>query len=147
MHNVLILWAPDTAENRRVVEAVAGAFSDAKLAPLAKKVTDATVADVTGAEIIVFGAQKTGMTDLPSEFNECVRYFKGISLAGRTAGLFSMGTEKVTARLRKALKDTEISQFEDDPLFTDQKAGRYPEVTEWVKKLIGLHQELQNARA
>ena len=53
----------------------------------------------------------------------------------------------MTARLRKALKDTEISQFEDDPLFTDQKAGKYPEITEWVKKLIGSHQELQNARA
>ena len=94
MHNVLILWAPDTAENRRVVEAVAGAFSDAKLAPLAKKVTDASVADVTGAEIIVFGAQKTGTTDLPPEFNECVRYFKGITLARQDRGSFLHGHGK-----------------------------------------------------
>jgi flavorubredoxin len=146
MYNVLILWAPDTAENRRVVEAVAGAFSDAKLTPQTKKVSDAIVADVTMADIIVFGAQK-GTTDLPPEFNECLRYFKGITLAGRTAGLFSMGSEKSTARLRKALKDTEISLVDDDPLFTDQKPGKSVEVAEWVKKLIQVHQELRNARA
>jgi hypothetical protein len=146
MHNVLILWAPDTAENRRVVEAVAGAFSDFKIAPLSKKVSDATVADVTLADIIVFGTQK-GPYDLPPEFNDCVRYFKGITLAGRTAGLFSMGPEKSTARLRKALKDTEISQLEDDPLFNDQKTGKSAEIAEWVKKLIHLHQELHHAGA
>jgi flavodoxin len=147
MHNVLILWAPDTAENRRVVDIVAGALSEAKLAPLVKKVTEATVADVTSSEIIIFGAQKVGAHDVPPEFNECIRYFKGITLAGRTAGFFSMGAEMATARLRKALKDTEINQCEDDPLFTDQKGGKSPEITEWVKKLIGLHQELQHARA
>jgi|WetSurMetagenome_2_1015567.scaffolds.fasta_scaffold282648_2 hypothetical protein len=147
MYNVLILWAPDTAENRRVIEAVAGAFSDAKHVPQAKLVSDAIVADVTGADIIVFAAQKTAAADLPVEFNECMRYFKGITLAGRTAGLFSMGSEKSTAKLRKALKDTEISQLEDDPLFTDQKPGKSAEVTEWVKKLLQLHQELHHARA
>ena len=146
MHNVLILWAPDTAENRRVVEAVAGALSDLKIVPLSKKVSDATVADVTRADIVVFGTQK-GPSDLPPEFNDCIRYFKGITLAGRTAGLFSMGSEKSTARLRKALKDTEISQLEDDPLFNDQKTGKSAEIADWVKRLIHLHQELHHAGA
>ncbi|MGA2478493.1 MAG: hypothetical protein ABSG63_07045 [Spirochaetia bacterium] len=146
MYNVLILWAPDTAENRRVVEAVAGAFSDAKVTLHKKKVADAIVADVTGADIVVFGVQK-GESDLPPEFNECVRYFKGITLAGRTAGLFSMGSEKSTVRLRKVLKDTEISLLEDDPLFVDQKPGKSAEIAEWVKRLIQSYQELHHARA
>jgi flavorubredoxin len=146
MYNVVILWAPDTAENRRVVEAVASAFSDAKLTVNVKKVSDAIVADVTRADIVVFGAQK-GAADLPPEFNECIRYFKGITLAGRTAGFFSIGSEKSTARLRKALKDTDISLPEDDPLFADQKPGKSAEVAEWVKRLIQHHQELHHARA
>jgi flavodoxin len=146
MYNVLILWAPDTAENRRIVDTVAGAFSDAKTAPSVKKATDAIVADVTRSDIIVFGTQKTGNGDLPPDFNDCLRYLKGINLAGRTVGLFSMGTEKSTARLRKALKDTDIYQLEDDPLFTDQKPGKPVEVVEWTKKLVQLHQERHNGR-
>jgi flavodoxin len=147
MHSVLILWAPDSAENRRVVEAVTGAFDAAMLAPLAKKVTEASIADITAAEIVVLGAQKTNSSDLPSEYAECLRVFKGVTLAGRTAGLFSMGSEKATGRLRKALRDTEISTLEEDPLFSDPKADTPVEIAAWVKKLVAFHQESKNARA
>jgi hypothetical protein len=58
-----------------------------------------------------------------------------------------MGSEKASHRLRKALKETEIALLEDDPLFTDQKQGVSVEIADWVKKLIGSHKELQNARA
>ncbi|MGD0727425.1 MAG: hypothetical protein ABSB63_17900 [Spirochaetia bacterium] len=147
MHSVLILWAPESAENRRVVEAVTGAFDAAMLAPLAKKVAEASIADITAAEIVVLGTQKTNSSDLPPEYAECLRVFKGVTLAGRTAGLFSMGSEKATGRLRKALKDTEISTWEEDPLFSDPKSGAPAEIAAWVKKLVAFHQESKNAHA
>lgn len=147
MHNVLVLWAPDTPENRRVVDAVTAAFSDAKLLPLVKKATDATAADLTAADIVVFGAQKPGNADISPDYNECIRFFRGITLAGRTAGFFSMGSEKAAARLRKALKDTEITQSDEDPLFSDHSHGKSPEMSDWVRKLLGAHQEIHNARA
>ena len=147
MHNVLILWAPDTPENHRVVDAVKGAFSDAKLLPKAIRAADVTAPDLTAAEIVVFGAQKPGNADIPPDFNECMRFFKGITLAGRTAGFFSMGSEKTAVRLRKALKDTEITQSEEEPLFADQKQGKSPEMSDWVTRLVGMHQEAKNARA
>jgi flavodoxin len=147
MHSVLILWAPDSAENRRVVEAVAGAFDAAMLAPLAKKVAEASIADITAAEIVVLGTQKTNSSDVPSEYAECLRVFRGVTLAGRTAGLFSMGSEKATGRLRKALKDTEISTWEEDSLFSDPKSGAPSEIAAWVKKLVAFHQESKNAHA
>jgi flavodoxin len=147
MHSVLILWAPDTAENRRVVDAVSIAFDDARVTFLARKATEATIADFTAAEIIIFGTQKTSNGDLPSDYSECVRVFKGMTLAGRIAGFFSIGTERASARLRKALKDTEIAQLEEDPVFSDQKPGPSVEMSEWVRRLVGFRQELQNARA
>ena len=147
MHNVLILWAPDTPENRRIVDTVTAAFSDAKLSPSVKRAADATAADLTAAEIIVFGAQKPGSTDIPPDYNECIRFFRGITLAGRTAGFFSMGSEKAAARLRKALKDTEITQSDEEPLLADHKQGTSPEMSDWVRRLVGAHQEIQNARA
>jgi len=145
MHSVLILWAPDTAENRKVVDAVSSVFEDAKVTSLARKVAEATIADLTTAEIIVFGTQKMSNGDLPADYSECVRIFKGMTLAGRTAAFFSVGTERASARLRKALKDTEIAQVDDDPVFSDQKPGKSPEMSEWVRKIVGFHQESQHA--
>ena len=147
MHSVLILWAPDTAENRKIVDAVSSAFDDAKVTFLARKATETTIADLTAAQIIVFGTQKMSNGDLPADYAECVRVFKGMTLAGRTAGFFSIGTERASARLRKALKDTEITQIDDDPVFSDQKSGKSQEMTEWVRKLVGFHQELQHVRS
>jgi flavodoxin len=147
MYNVLVLWAPDTAENRKHVDAVARALEQAKAKLVVKSASEATIADVNGADIVVFGVQKPSSGDIPSELSEFLRIFKGITLAGRTAGFFSMGMEKATGRLRKALKDTEIIQFEDDPLFNDQKQGTAPSVAEWSERLIGTHQEMQHARA
>ena len=147
MHSVLILWAPDSAENRRVIEAVTGAFDAAMLAPLAKKAIEASIADVNAAEIVVFGSQKTNSSEVPPDYSEFLRVFKGVTLAGRTAGLFSMGSEKSTGRLRKALKDTEIQTLEEDPLFSDPKSGTPPEIAAWVKKLVAFHQESKNAHA
>lgn len=58
-----------------------------------------------------------------------------------------MGTDKATVRLRKALKETEVSLLEDDPLFMDQKQGALPSVTEWAQKLVSAHQEMHHARS
>jgi hypothetical protein len=146
MHSVLILWAPDTAENRKVVDLVTKAFDEAKVESLAKKVTDATIADINGARIVVYGLQKTNGSEIPPEYAECLRVFKGVTLAGRTAGFFSMGADKATSKLRKALKDTEVAQLEDDPVFTDQKQIMSSEIAAWVAKLLNAHQEMHHVR-
>jgi hypothetical protein len=143
MYSVLILWAPDSAENRRTVEAVSRALEELKTSPTAKRVSDSTVADLTATDIVLFGVEKTGAAELPPDYNDCLRVFKGITLAGRTAGFFSLGNEKATARLRRALKDTEIAQADDDPVFVD---GKLHEVPEWARKLVNGHREMRNGR-
>jgi len=147
MYNVVVLWAPDSADNRRIVDMVARALEQTRVALRLKSASEATIADITAADILVFGTQKVAAADTPSEYSDLLRIFRGITLAGRTAGFFSMGMDKATVRLRKALKETEIQQVEDDPLFADQKPGPQPSVTEWAQRLVGAHQEMQNARS
>jgi hypothetical protein len=144
MYSVLILWAPDTAENRRIVDAVSRAFDELKTSPIAKRVSDATIADMTASDIVLFGVEKSGPAELPADYAECLRIFRGITLAGRTAGFFSMGLERATGRLRRALKDTEIAQREDDPLFAD---SRLSDLSEWARKLLSGHREMKNGRS
>jgi hypothetical protein len=145
MYNVLILWAPDSIENKKNVDVVFHAFEPMKIIPAVKTAAESTIADVNNAHIVVFGSQKNGASDVPPEYAEYLRIFKGITLAGRTAGFFSLGTEKATARLRKALKDTEIAQFDDEPVVTDPKQSA--EIADWVRRLVTFHKEMQNARA
>ena len=147
MYSVVVLWAPDSADNRRVVETVGRALEQQKVALTVKSAAEATIADVTAADIVVFGSQKIASVEVPPEYSELLRIFKGITLAGRTAGFFSMGADRATQRLRKALKDTEIAQAEEDPLFADQKAGAGSSVTEWAQRIVAVHQETHNARA
>ena len=147
MYNVVVLWAPDSADNRRIVDMVARALEQTKVTLRMKNASEATISDLTAADILVFGAQKVPTGDAPSEYADLLRIFRGITFAGRTAGFFSMGTDKATVRLRRALKETEIQQLEDDPLFTDQKPGAQPSVTEWAQRLVGTHQEMQHARS
>jgi flavodoxin len=146
MYSVLILWAPDTAENRKVVDLVVKAFDEAKIESLAKKATDATIADINAAQIVVFGSQKSNGVEVPPDYAECIRVFKGVTLAGRTAGFFSIGAEKATVKLRKALKDTEIAQWEEDPVFMDQKPNVSSDIVAWAGKLLSAHQEMRRAR-
>jgi flavodoxin len=137
MRKVLIVWAPDTAENRRIVDDVRGSFDGARFTASTRAAAETTIADIADADLVVFGLQKQGASDIPPEFAELVRIFKGVTLAGRTAGFFSMGAERASARLRKALKDTEISLLEEDPVFSEPKSERSHEIAEWVRKLTG----------
>ena len=126
---------------------VARALEQTKVALRLKSASDATIADLTAADILVFGAQKAPAGETPPEYTDFLRIFRGITLAGRTAGFFSMGTDKATVRLRKALRETEIQQLDDDPLFADQKPGAQPSLAEWAQRLVGAHQEMQHARS
>ena len=146
MYNVLILWAPDAAETRRIVEAVRASFNDGSFKTTAKKAIESSIMDIVAADMVIFGVRKSGAAEVPPEFSDLMRIFRGVTLAGRTAGVFSTGSEKASSRIRKSLKDTEIELFEEDPLFPDDKTDALPEVGEWAKKLAGFFQEVRAAR-
>jgi hypothetical protein len=135
MHSVLITWAPDAPENRRIVEALRGAFDAAEFTVAVRLAAETAVPDLALAALILFGVQKTGQAELPGEYAELARSLKGVTLAGRTAAVFSMGAERAAARLRKLLKDTEVSLRDDDPVFTDPKLGKHGEITDWARKI------------
>ncbi len=142
MYNVLILWAPDSSDTRRVVESMRAAFNEGRFRTMTKKAGDSSIVDVAAADLVVFGLQKSGASEVPPEYADLMRVFKGVTLAGRAAGVFSVGTEKASAQLRKSLRDTEVALFDEDPLFSEGK----PDVGEWAKKLAGFFQEVRSTR-
>jgi flavodoxin len=146
MYNVLILWAPDSAETRKVAESVRAAFNEGRFKTTLKKADESSIVDVAAADVVIFGLQKAGAAEVPPEYSELLRVFKGVILAGRAAGVFSVGTEKASAKIKKSLKDTEVALFEEDPLFPNDKPGKAADVGDWARKLAGFFQEVRSAR-
>ena len=146
MYNVLILWAPDSAETRKVAESVGAAFNEGRFKTTLKKADESSIVDIAAADMVIFGLQKSAASELPPEFSELVRAFKGVTLAGRAAGVYSVGGEKASAKIKKSLKDTEVALFEEDPLFSNDKTDRASDVSEWARKLAGFFQEVRSSR-
>jgi len=145
MHSVLITYAPDTAENRKTVDLVRGAFAALHHRVSVKKALDSHIPDIADSDLVIFGMQKTSTGEPHADFAELARAFKGVNLAGRAAGFFSFGTEKATSRMRRMLKDSDISQSEDDPAFPE-KGPKPTEIEDWVKKVSQFLQAVKDAR-
>lgn len=146
MHNLFITYAPDTIETRRVVDQVCGAFDATAFAVSAKSASESLVPDLANADLIVFGLRKAGGGEVPADFSELVRSLKGANLAGRAAAFFSVGSEKASARLRKALRDTDVSLSEEDPVFSDQKSVQHGGIAEWAQKVTAFFADVRRAR-
>jgi hypothetical protein len=100
----------------------------------------AVVSDVLWADVVLLGyddEKSLGQTG----FKELNRAFRGINLAGRTAGLFHVTAAEAPALLRRMLKDTDIALF---PEILSAVAGR--DVAVWVRAVVRSHREMIDAR-
>jgi hypothetical protein len=148
MHSVFITYAPDTADARRTVDQVLAAFDPAAFKVSAKPAAATAMPDLAGADLVVFGLQRAPAADAPADYAELLRSLKGVNLGGRAAGIFSLGEDKASAKLRKVLRDTDISLLDDEPSPpSDQRPLSPVEIEAWVRKLSSAVLELRRARA
>ena len=147
MHNLFIAYAPDTSDMRRIVDQVRGAFEATAFTVTVKNAAESLVPDLAGADLLVFGLQKAGGGEIPVGFSELVRSLKGANLAGRAAAIFSVGSEKASARLRKALRDTDVTVSDEDPVFGDPKPARQADIPEWARRVAAFFEAARRAGA
>jgi hypothetical protein len=145
MLNLIISYAPDGIENRKIVDEVRGAFETAGCRTVVKKAADTSITDLAAADIMLFGLQKPAIAELHPDFNELVRIFKGVNLAGKTVGFFSFNAEKASARLRRALLDSDPSSFDEEPALGDGDSERHADLQGWVVRVTAFHQEARHA--
>jgi flavodoxin len=145
MIKVSILFAPDSTENRKAVEEIASALDAAHCAVTLKKAAESIISDVTGADVILFGVQKTDSSEVQEEFREFARIFKGINLAGKTAAFFTFSQDKAASALRKCLKSSDISLADPEITLAEKSPSRQSDIKEWVRQVLAFHQEGRNA--
>jgi flavodoxin len=147
MPSVFITHAPDTSEARKTVDLVRAAFESARFSASSKPAAQATMPDLAGADLVVFGLQKTGAADHPEELADLLRALKGVNLAGRVVGFFSLGGEKASVRLRKVLRDTDAAISDEEPALGDARPSRPADIDSWTGKLSAQLQDLRRARS
>ena len=144
MIKVSILYAPESAENKKSAEEIAGLLDAERCSASVKKARDSALADITGVDVILFGVLKSDSSDVQEEFRDYARIFRGINLAGKTAAFFSFGGDKASAPLRKALKSTDISVIEAELSLMEKSPARASDIREWVKQVMSAHQGKAN---
>jgi hypothetical protein len=128
MMKVLVTYAPDTADARRLADEVKAAFEGPETTVAVKPAGQSSILDLEPAELLLFGVGRTD-TDVPVDYAELVRVFAGCNLAGRAAAFFAIGPVRASAALRRALKPTEISVLDEEPAGI---AGGRPELRDWA---------------
>jgi flavodoxin len=139
METLFIVYAPDSPENRKSVEEVRTACEAVSTSTFVKEASRSSITDIAGADIVLLGVRKSGGSEIPAEFGELLRASKGANLAGKTIAFFSFGSEKAAAKLRRALRDSDITQFDEEPLLADKDPSRSVDVKGWIDRIVSFH--------
>jgi hypothetical protein len=92
-----------TADLERVAEALKKHCSDASV--IIRNGVDFTATDLLPADAFFFGCS----SPKPASFAELERVLKGINLAGKPCGLFTLEGEKSVLYLRSIVKDADLA--------------------------------------
>lgn len=143
MHNVLVLYAPDTEGARRAVARVTDAFDASRFAVTARSAGASHIPHIAAADLVLFATEAGAAAGLPADWTELVRALAGVNLAARMGGILSLGRTKDAAGLRTALRDTDMSLFPEEPVLGKASEA---ELRAWVDALCLRFREFRDAR-
>ena len=145
MDNLLILYAPDSPENRSVASELAVCFDPGRYAVTAKHAARSSITDVAAADLVVFCLQGSD-AGTTVDFSELTRTFAAANLAGRVAAFASFGDQNASGRLRAALSDTDITQFREEAALSQAGSERAQVLKRWAQQLVSFQRALRDAR-
>jgi flavodoxin len=145
MENILILFGPDSAANRAIVDEVKAACSEVNYSPIVKAASVSSIVDLATYDVILFGAEKTDGA-VPKDFAEIARVCKGANFAGKCGGFFALGGEKPFGEFRAIMKQSDISLFSGEPVFSERANDRKTRIPEWIRDVSGYCKGIRDAR-
>lgn len=94
-----------TDDSPSLAEAVRGMLKSlGDVRTVVKKAADFVPVDILPADAYFFGCEKAG----PASFAELERVLKGINLAGRPCGLFTLASNEAIEYLRAIVRDADL---------------------------------------
>ncbi|MBN2738911.1 MAG: hypothetical protein JXR70_18160 [Spirochaetales bacterium] len=145
MKNVLILYAPQNESFKTVYLKLESFFSKSQYRVKILSAKEASIPDLSAADIIIFGSGKNKTKAIHSDYNEIVRSAQGINLAGRVAGFLSFNANDIFNIFKAKFKDSDIAIFpetlEIDVDIFDEKT-----LSKWTDAFIKFYKEYENGR-
>ncbi len=108
MYRVVIIYAPAEDRMQKLVSDLEECFDRDNFKMKIKAADRSTVADLTAADLFLLGSLPEGGKAIHQDFSEILRALRGITLAGRVGGLFSIDSEPTIEIFRQAMKDCEL---------------------------------------
>jgi hypothetical protein len=125
-HLSTVLIVIDGSEKiRRVANSLAERFKGKKVVLM--EGADFAATDILPAETILIGCEHPR----PASFAELERVLKGINLAGRPCGLFSLASNEAIGYLRDIVRDADLT-IVSEPYFADRSV----DLDAWTAEIL-----------
>jgi len=111
----------------------------------AKKAARAHTPDLAAADLLLLGSAPEGAAPIHPDFTELLRALRGMTLAGRVVGVFSLGADSTLQVFRRALQDCEVP-LPDSCFFRAGGEARSGELTSWLRPLVERAEQAVRAR-
>lgn len=98
----VLIITDDSPSLTKAVNAILKNLGDVRA--VVKKAADFSPVDILPADAYFFGCEKAG----PASFSELERVLRGINLAGRPCGLFTLASNEAIEYLRSIVRDADL---------------------------------------
>lgn len=144
MYHCVIIFAPEEKALKGVLKNVQSQFSENLFTFSLLSAAEALISDIALAECVIFASKQDAKQAIHSDFSELIRAFKGANLSGKLSAFITEKNSTTCAAFKNALKDTNISYF-DDPLYIeDGVETTSTSLIKWIKKIESTFKEFIN---
>jgi hypothetical protein len=130
---------------RQLVGDLEGALVGMGCKVVAKQASQAHTPDLAAADLVLLGSAPGGAAPIHPDFSELLRALRGMTLAGRVVGVFSLAADSPLQGFRLALQDCEVP-LPDSCFFRGGGSAKAGELAAWLRPLVERAREAVGAR-
>ena len=137
MYRGVIIYAPAEHVMEQLVRHLSDCFDSDRFNVTTRNADQAEIPDLAGADIFLLASLPSGGQPIHSHFTELLRALRGITLAGKVGGAFSIDSEDTVRAFRQALQDCELA-LPDQNFRSFQRDNLDPtELSSWIQAFSG----------
>jgi flavodoxin len=146
MYQAAVIYAPSSQEMNALSKLIVGKLPQDRIKAVRKEASQASIPDLASADLVLLGSTAEGTAAVHQGFAEILRALGGISLAGRTVGVFALRTESTLKAFKKALQDCETTIGPGHYLMLSTAEAAEAALGPWLNSLIEHLEARRNER-
>jgi hypothetical protein len=108
MYQGVIIYAPAGTVMDQLVHRLENSVDKERFKMKSILADQASIPDLAAADLFLLGSLPEGRESIHPDFSEILRALAGVTLAGRTAGVFTVNSQPTLTAFRTALQDCEL---------------------------------------